>query len=934
MNHYSYIENSESGAIEQMWELYRQNPDNVDESWQDFFKGFEFALNSNHGISGLQDFNKELNVLNLIEDYRRRGHLFTQTNPVRTRRKYFPALDIENFKLTQSDLEKSFKAGVEVGLGEARLSEIIKVLKQTYCQSIGAEYLYIRNPEEVKWLQHKMESARNTPVFNVTEKLHIFNLLKTAVGFEQFIHKKFVGQKRFSLEGAESVIPALNAVIEKGAGLGIDEFVIGMAHRGRLNILANILKKPYEDIFREFAGVDYDDDIALGDVKYHLGYNNTLTLENGKKVKLNLVPNPSHLETVGPIVQGITKAKLIKHYNEDTSRLAAVVIHGDAAIAAQGVVYETIQMSQLNGYKTGGTIHVVINNQVGFTTNYLDARSSTYCTDVAKVILSPVFHVNGDDVEALIYTIQLALEYRQRFHKDVFIDILCYRKYGHNEGDEPRFTQPALYKAISRHPNPRDLYVTKLKENGDFSEEELRALENEFESILEQKLEQSKLNPKIKIKQFLKEEWLPYHSVRKNDIFKTCETQLTPELILHLAENVNQLPENKPLFSKLKKIIEDRREMIKSGKIDWALGELLAYASLIYENIPVRLSGQDSERGTFSHRHAVMVMEDSDEKHFPLKNLAEKSNMFTVFNSPLSEYGVLGFEYGYSLVYSEGLNIWEAQFGDFHNVAQVIIDQYICSAEEKWGMMNGLTLFLPHGYEGQGPEHSSGRIERFLSMCANNNMQVVVPSSPANFFHLLRRQVKREFRLPLIVFTPKSLLRNRACVSSLNELSNANFQEIIDDATTEPNDIKQIVCCYGKLYYELLEQHENMGIKDTALIRIEQLFPFPKKQLAQIMKRYKNAQRFIWAQEEPGNMGAWTFVNTNFPEFNFTLVSRPASGSPAGGLLAIHKVRQQKIFDKVFNKCQCCQKDIYCKMECVTFLSDKPILELTENKTN
>jgi len=663
-----------------------------------------------------------------------------------------------------------------------------------------------------------------------------------------------------------------------------------------------------------------------------LGYDSVICTDKGRNVRLNLVPNPSHLEAVGPVVQGIARAKIRKDYERNFDKLAAIIIHGDAAVAAQGVVYETLQMSQLDGYKTGGTIHIVINNQVGFTTNYLEARSSTYCTDIARVTLSPVFHVNGDDVEALAYTVRLAMEFRQVFHRDVFIDILCYRKYGHNEGDEPRFTQPLLYKAISQHPNPRDIYSEKLIEQGIFTQDELKKYEKEFDDLLDQKLVVSKQNLKIKIRQFLKEEWKGFRYAKNGDVFDQIDTKVPKNTLLKIAEKINYLPPDKKFFSKVHKIVEDRIEMISQNRLDWSLGELLAYGSLMLEGYPVRLSGQDSERGTFAHRHAAFTLEDSDEKYFPLKSIDNKKAPFHVFNSPLSEYGVLGFEYGYASAMPKGLTIWEAQFGDFYNVAQVIVDQYICSAEEKWGLMNGLTLYLPHGFEGQGPDHSSGRIERFLELCATNNMQVVVPTTPANLFHLLRRQIKRDFRLPLIVFTPKSLLRHPKCISTLEDMAQGHFMEIIDDTQVKPADVKQVVCCYGKLYYELLERRAELKSMDTAIIRMEQLYPFPAEQLTKIIKQYPKAERWVWAQEEPENMGAWSFVNRVYKEFKFLPICRAASGSPAAGLVEIHKLRQKKILDKVFHSCDCERSKSYCGMQCDHYRTSDLSVEVQEKQ--
>ncbi|TVR74273.1 MAG: 2-oxoglutarate dehydrogenase E1 component [Marinilabiliales bacterium] len=920
MDKHSYLGSADAAYIESLYSEYRNDPSNVDESWRKFFEGFEFAGQKGTPPLPCDDaFEKEFRVISLIEGYRLRGHLFTKTNPVRTRRQYTPTLDIENFGLSAEDLGTVFKAGSRIGIGPATLQDIVDHLEQTYCQSVGAEYMFIRVPEIISWLTGKMESVRNTPDFSAGEKKDIYHHLMHAVGFEQFIHRKFVGQKRFSLEGNETLIPALDAVIEKGAGMGIEEYVIGMAHRGRLNVLATIMRKPYQDIFDEFNGKQYNDEIALGDVKYHLGYNSTIKTDHGKKVRLNLVPNPSHLEAVDPVTLGIARAKIDHNYGGDFSKLAPILIHGDSAIAGQGVVYEVIQMSQLNGYKTGGTIHLVLNNQVGFTTNYLDARSSTYCTDVAKVTKSPVFHVNGDDVEALIYTITLAMEYRQKYHSDVFIDILGYRRFGHNEGDEPRFTQPLLYNKISKHPNARDIYGKKLVEQGVYTTDDIKQAEKNLNNILEEKLKKSKEGSLVRIAQFMKEDWGNFRYSRNEDFSVSPETGFDRKKLVEIAEKINTLPEGKSFFSKIKKLLEDRRRMVSDNRLDWAMAELLAYGSLLLEGHPVRVSGQDSERGTFSHRHAAYVLEDSDEKYFPLKHLSPDQAKFHIYNSLLSEYGVMGFEYGYSLAVPRGLTIWEAQFGDFHNVAQVIIDQYISSAEEKWGLMNGLTLFLPHGYEGQGPEHSSARIERFLALCANDNMQIVNCTTPANLFHLLRRQMHRPFRIPLIVFTPKSLLRHPACISGIEELASGSFREVIDDDLAVAEDVRQVVFTSGRLYYDLVKRREELGASDTAIVRIEQLYPLPLGQIRKIIKKYGKAERYVWAQDEPVNMGAWSYLQRVFREVNLLLISRPASGSPASGLLELHKKRLEKILDKTFQQCNCELRRKYCGQRCGRF---------------
>ncbi len=906
MDKFSQVGNQEIAAIEELYSTYLTNPDSLDASWKNFFAGFELARKNyaNQTTTAYDPkIDKEFAILNLIHGYRQRGHLFTKTNPVRSRRKYSPTLDIENFGLQKSDLDTVFQAGNNIGIGPASLRKIIEHLEATYCESIGVEYVFMRDPELINWLKVKMESVRNSQHFTPEKQQHIYYHLKLAVGFENFIHKKFVGQKRFSLEGGEALIPALDAVIEHGSELGINEFVIGMAHRGRLNVLANILEKPYEHIFKEFAGgAEYEQEISLGDVKYHLGYENTVETDRGKKVHLNLMPNPSHLETVGPLVQGMARSRIDTRYGGNYDMVAPIVIHGDAAIATQGVVYEVIQMSQLAGYKTGGTIHLVINNQVGFTTNYLDARSSTYCTDVAKVTRSPVFHVNGDDVEAIIFTVKLAMEFRQKFHSDVFIDILCYRKYGHNEGDEPRFTQPLLYKAIESHRNPRDIYADKLAAQGSMTEEKALELNREFDQLLEEKYRISEKIEKVKVRKFLNSEYTAFVNPHKFDIHRQVKTGVKKSELVRIAERINHLPEDKKFFKKIDRIVEDRRMMMLDNRMDWAMAELLAYGTLLEEGFPVRLSGQDSERGTFAHRHASFVVEDTDEKYFPLKNISDQQAAFHVFNSLLSEYGVLGYEYGYSLATPKGLTIWEAQFGDFANVAQVIFDQYISSAYEKWGMMNGLVMYLPHGYEGQGPEHSSARIERFLNLVADNNMQVVVPTTPANMFHLLRRHLHWNIRIPLIIFTPKSLLRHPMVTSSVDELAEGSFQEIIEEVVHHPEEIRKLVFTYGKLYYDLHKRQAEEGITNVALVRVEQLYPLNGEQIKLIIAKYPNVKRIIWAQDEPANMGAWQHVQRFLPDVPFELISRQASASPAGGLMQQHNIRLKKILDGIYTE--------------------------------
>lgn len=920
MDRFSYLQSADPALVEELYQKFLDNPESVDASWRQFFDGFEFARK--HYITDRKNegtvYPSEFKVINLINGYRQRGHLFTKTNPVRTRRKYTPTLDIENFGLSKEDLAKTFEAGHEIGIGKTTLQEIIAHLQQTYCQSVGAEFFFIRNPEVRLWLTDRMEKTRNTYPFTTEDRKFIYRDLARAVLFEKFIHKKFPGQKRFSLEGAESLIPALDAIMEKSTELGTEEIVIGMPHRGRLNVLANFLKKPYERIFSEFKGMKYDDETLMGDVKYHLGHTQERSSTTGKKVKITLSPNPSHLEAVGPVVEGIVRARVDLDYKGDFNKILPILIHGDASIAGQGVVYEVIQMSQLPGYKTGGTVHLVVNNQIGFTTNYLEARSSTYCTDVAKVVQSPVFHVNGDDVEAIVATVQLAMEFRAKFQRDVFIDILCYRKWGHNEGDEPRFTQPVLYNIIEKHPNPLEIYRQYLLDNGLLESSYMDQVEAKAQETFEKSLEESKKIEKAQITSFLEDIWKDIRKAKPADFESSPDTSVDLDKLKFIGRRISYVPEGENFFRKLVKLQESRMEMIeKTGKIDWAMGELLAYGTLLEEGYPVRLSGQDSVRGTFSHRHASLKIEDAEKEYFPLNNISANQARFEVYNSSLSEYGVLGFEYGYSLASPYTLTIWEAQFGDFANGAQIIFDQFLSSAEDKWNVMNDLVVFLPHGYEGQGPEHSSARIERFLILSAENNFQVTNVTTPANFFHLLRRQLHRNFRKPLIVFTPKSLLRHPRCVSDLQDLAKGGFQEVIDDTISDPRIIKKLVFCSGKIYYELVEEKEKIKADDTALIRIEQLHPFPTKQIRIIIEKYSHATDWIWTQEEPANMGAWNYIRQQMEEVPLRLIARPASGSPATGSLEFHELRQRKIIEKTFGSCDCPKVAEECRMMCI-----------------
>ena len=900
MDKFSFLGALHTGMIEQMYDKFVQDPISIEEEWRSFFQGFDFAKEVYSDEDIPQVFQKEFKVINLIDAYRKSGHLFTKTNPVRERRKYTPTLDFKNFGLEESDLEVVFQAGEQVGIGPSTLKLIIAHLEKVYCQSIGVEYMYIRDSKEIEWIKNRLHRNSNTPKFDVSQKKHILHKLNQAVAFENFLHKKFVGQKRFSLEGAESLIPALDALIEHSSDLGVEEFVMGMSHRGRLNVLANIFNKTYKEIFSEFEGKLYEDNNISGDVKYHLGFTSMQKCSNGNNIKLNLTPNPSHLEAVDPVVEGITRAKLDGTYRGDVKKILPILLHGDAALAGQGVVYEVIQMAQLDGYKTGGTIHIAVNNQVGFTTNYLDARSSTYCTDVAKVTLSPVLHVNGDDVEAVVHALKLAVEYRQKYHKDIFIDLLCYRKYGHNEGDEPRFTQPKLYEVISKHKNPREIYKEKLMNEGVVEAGIATELEKDFQDLLQDRFAKAKEIKKAKITRFLQEEWSDIKRTFEPDLKGSNATNIGKNKLKELAKYLYDVPQADKLFKKTRKLLSDRKKMVEeSDSLDWAMGELLAYASLLNEGHDIRLSGQDVERGTFSHRHAVLKVEQSEEEVCPLNNISTTTN-FEAYNSLLSEYGVLGFDYGYSISTPNTLTIWEAQFGDFSNGAQIIFDQFISCSEDKWKVMSGLVMLLPHGYEGQGAEHSSARLERYLQMCAKYNMQIVNCTTPANFYHVLRRQLKREYRKPLIVFTPKSLLRHPRCTSSILDLSDGKFETIIDD-TIPLESVDKLVLCSGKIFYELLERREQEKSENIALVRIEQLFPLDKQKIKQLIEKYK-AKEVIWVQEEPQNMGAWTFILSELRLLNIDVISRESSAATATGSSKTSTAEQNELINKVFKK--------------------------------
>ena len=917
MDNFSFLNAAHSAYFSEMYDQYLKDPDSLEPSWKAFFQGYDFA-NSDflkeevlEGVS-LQvpdHVQKEFKVINLINGYRSRGHLFTKTNPVRARRTYTPTLSLENFGLSDNDLDTVFNAGDIIGLGPQPLKIIVSHLEEIYCDSIGVEYMYIRNPEIISWIQNKLNINNNQPSFSNDQKIKLITKLIEAVSFENFLHTKFVGQKRFSLEGGESLIPALDILIEAAAEKGVQEFVMGMAHRGRLSTLVNIFGKSAKTVFSEFEGKDYEEQIFDGDVKYHLGWTSKRTTSNNKKINLNIAPNPSHLEAVGSIVQGISRSKLDKYFNNDSGKVLPIIVHGDAAIAGQGLVYELVQMAKLDGYETGGTIHIVINNQIGFTTNYLDGRSSTYCTDVGKVTLSPVLHVNADDVEAVVHAVLFALDFRLEFKRDVFIDLLGYRKYGHNEGDEPRFTQPKLYKLISKHPNPKNIYSDKLINQSLISEEEITNIENDYRKRLENELQDSKKTVKTRISDFMKDEWSDYERVNNLQMhwgevmIEPVDTTYPRNKLDKIVEVISTLPSEKKFISKIKKLVNNRQLMYENDKLDWSMAEHLAYASLLEEGYDVRISGQDVERGTFSHRHAIIKVEESEEEISLLNSISEKQGKFTIYNSLLSEYGVLGFEYGYAMTDPKSLTIWEAQFGDFSNGAQIIIDQYIFSGEDKWKTQNGLVLFLPHGYEGQGAEHSSARMERYLQLCAKDNVFIANCTTPANMFHILRRQLKAKYRKPLIIFTPKSLLRHPMVISKVDDFANGGFKLVIDDNLANVDKVNTLVFVSGKFYYDLIAERERLGFENFAIVRIEQLFPLPKTHIRSIISKYKNVNDIVWAQEEPINMGAYTHLLINLKEAtNFRVAARRFYSATAAGSSARFLKRHREVIDYVFDK--------------------------------
>ena len=906
MDKYSYISNAHVNFIDELYASYKQSPESADDSWQRFFEGFEFGITKfgeDAGEGGGTVSDKEVAVNDLIDSFRERAHLTSRTNPVRERLDRKALLSLQDLGLTDADLETPYEAGKKVGLGKSKLKDILQMLQDTYSRSMGFEYMYIRDPEIQNWLKERFEKDAGRYKPDLDTKKQIFKKLNEAVIFENFLHTKYIGQKRFSLEGGESLIPALDRVINSAGEHGAAEVIIGMAHRGRLNVLANTLGKTYEEIFSEFEGnVEIDLSMGDGDVKYHLGFSSFHKTPSGNEIFVKLAPNPSHLEAVDPLVLGSARAQIDDEYDGDLSKVIPVIIHGDAAVAGQGIVYETVQMSKLEGYKTGGTIHFVINNQVGFTTDFEDARSSIYCTDIAKIIDAPVIHVNGDRPEAVDVAMKVAVEYRQKFHGDIFIDMVCYRRHGHNESDEPRFTQPKLYNLIAKHPNPREVYIETLTRRGDVDAALAKEMDKEFRSVLQERLDLVKQKPQKQKPQKIEEEWNFLRYSKPKDFNKSPKTAISAATIEKIGKALTHIPEGFKPLKQITRLMKDRNtNFFEKKELSWADAELVAYASVLLDNKIVRMSGQDVKRGTFSHRHAVLFDSETNEPYCSINHIDEKQEQkFKIFNSLLSEYGVLGFEYGYAMSTPNALVVWEAQFGDFVNGAQTIIDQFICSAETKWQRMNGLLVLLPHGYEGQGPEHSNARPERFLQLSAEDNMIVCNCTTAANFFHLIRRQVTWEFRKPCVVFTPKSGLRSPLMYSPIADFTKGGFKEIYPATDVTAKSVKKVLMCTGKVYFDLKKKQLEDKRKDVAIIRIEQLHPFPKAQVDKELAKYPNAKMY-WVQEEPENMGAWHYMLRYYRREFEDVISRKPSASTATGYPKVHKAEQEDIVARSFS---------------------------------
>lgn len=910
MKDFSYITNSHPAFIESLYQDFLKNPDSVDPDLKKFFEGFDFAV-SNHAAgstgaapvsaSGI-DWMNEIKVYRLILGYRNKAHLIATTNPIRSRKDRGANLDLAFFGLSDADLNTVFQAGNLVGLGATTLQHILTHLQNAYAKNVGVEFKYIGDQKKIDWLTREMEQNFSSQL-SIEKRRRILEKLNQGVIFEKFLHTKYVGQKRFSLEGGETTIAALDAMINVAGDNGVEEVVIGMAHRGRLNVLANIMGKTYEQIFSEFEGTAaIDQTMGSGDVKYHMGFGSEVLTESGKDIYLKLMPNPSHLEAVDPVVLGFARAKADVMQHSEFDKILPILIHGDASVAGQGIVYEVLQMSNLRGYYTGGTIHFVINNQIGFTTDFDDARSAVYSTSVAAMIQAPVLHVNGDDAEAVVKCAEIATRYRQEFNSDIFIDMVCYRKHGHNEGDDPKYTQPQLYALIDKHQNPREIYTKYLMENGKPEAQELaKEMERKFWADLQERLDEIKQNPLPYKYQPPELVWKSMVKATAADFEHSPDTAID-EATFHLLFNgLMKWPEGFKPLKKIEKLLQDKIKLLETeGKVDWATAELMAYGSLLINGNIVRMSGQDVQRGTFSHRHAILRDEVTNKGYNRLNHFQESQEKFRIYNSLLSEYGVLGFEYGYAMANPQALVLWEAQFGDFCNGAQTMIDQFIAAGEQKWQRQNGLIMLLPHGYEGQGPEHSSARMERFLQMCAELNMVITNVTTAANLFHVFRRQLAWHFRKPLINFSPKANLRNPGTYSPVADFLTGGFKEVIDDVfVTNPSDVKKVLFCSGKLYYELADKQAKENRKDVAIIRLEQIYPLPFQQLDALHKKYSKATWF-WVQEEPMNMGAAGFLQMNLKSINFGIISRNASAATATGYAKIHAKEQAEIIETAF----------------------------------
>jgi 2-oxoglutarate dehydrogenase E1 component len=882
-------------AIESAYQSWQRDPTSVDDSWRLFFEGFELGVG--RLATPALDARCQTGVTRLIDAYRDLGHFLAHLDPLSPPKTSYALLELSEFGLDAADLDKTFDTSPFVGLPKATLRQLQSALRETYCRTIGVEYMHIQDTNIRRWLQQRMERGRNQPGFDRAKKLRTLKSLHYAELFERFLHARFVGQKRFSLEGSETLIPVLETVVEKAADAGVREIVMGMAHRGRLNVLANILRKPYQEVFAEFEE-NYvpDSRDGDGDVKYHLGFSSDRVTSTGNRIHLSLTPNPSHLEAVNPVVEGRTRAKQFLFGDSERRLGIPLLIHGDAAFAGQGLVAETLNLSQLAGYKTGGTIHVIINNQIGFTTAPADARSTTYCTDVAKMIQVPIFHVNGEDPEAVVHVAELAFDFRQTFNRDVVIDMYCYRRHGHNEGDEPSFTQPLMYSKILGRPSLTELYTEALIMRGDLTAAETEALVEKFHAKLQSALEDVKTGPP---QHFGMRGFGGHWSGLTSRYSHTpVETGVPCETLRFVGEGLTRVPEHFAVHPKIARQLEERRKEFHEGRpVDWPLAEALAFGTLLLEDVPVRLSGQDSRRGTFSQRHAVLYDSRSGEPYYPLNALRANQAPFTAYDSLLSEAAVLGFDFGYSLDAPGALILWEAQFGDFANGGQVIIDQFIVCSESKWQRDSGLVMLLPHGYEGQGPEHSSARLERFLQLCAEDNIQVCNLTTPAQYFHVLRRQMKRNFRKPLVLMTPKSLLRLKAAVSPMEQFATGHFVEVLDDEGADPARVRRVLMCSGKIYYELMEQRSKRQTEEVAIVRVEQFYPFPTELVSRVLGRYRKAKDWVWVQEESMNMGGWTFMEPRLRSLGCPVayIGRDKSASPATGSRRIHLAEQRDL---------------------------------------